>query len=70
RPVADALEFYQPAADVNLEHPYFARTTPRTMLIDEVEAIWASIAERDDWGLFHATLNEIAQMRQAYGIEP
>ncbi|HUH77389.1 MAG TPA: YdiU family protein, partial [Devosia sp.] len=46
RPVADALELYQPAADVNLDHPYFARTTPRTMLIDEVEAIWASIAER------------------------
>jgi uncharacterized protein YdiU (UPF0061 family) len=70
RPVADALEPYQPSVDVNLEHPYFARTTPRTMLIDEVEAIWAPIAERDDWGLFHATLNEIAQMRDAYGIKP
>src|SRR5690606_29130855 len=38
RPVADGLEAYAPVADLNLSHPYFARTTPRTMLIDEVEA--------------------------------
>ena len=38
------------------------------MLIDEVEAIWTPIAESDDWGLFHQTLAEIAEMRAAYGI--
>jgi uncharacterized protein YdiU (UPF0061 family) len=70
RPIADALEAYQPAADVNLDHPYFTRDTPRTMLIDDMEAIWAPIAETDDWTLFHATLTEIAQMRQAYGVTP
>ncbi|UJW84709.1 protein adenylyltransferase SelO [Devosia sp. SL43] len=70
RPIADALEAYQPAADVNLTHPYFARSTPRTMLIDEMEAIWAPIAESDDWTLFQSTLAEIAQMRQAYGVTP
>ena len=67
RPVADLMEAYGPADDVNLDHPYFARQAPRTMLIDEVEAIWAPIAESDDWGLFHAALNEIAVMREAYG---
>jgi hypothetical protein len=36
------------------------------MLIDEMEAIWAPIAERDDWSLFHQTLGEIEEMRQAY----
>ena len=70
RPIADALEGYQPTGDVNLGHPYFARTTPRTMLIDEMEAIWAPIAESDDWSLFQNALAEIAQMRQAYGILP
>ena len=70
RPIADALEGFEPAEDVNLTHPYFARRTPRTMLIDEMEAIWAPIAEADDWGLFQSTLAEIAQMRDAYGIEP
>lgn len=70
RGVANGMERYAPANDHNLGHEYFARQTPRTMLIDEVEAIWAPIAESDDWGLFHQTLGEIGQMRQAYGITP
>lgn len=70
RPVADGLEQYQPAADLNLEHPYFARQQPRTMLIEEMEAIWAPIAEADDWRPFQQTLSEIAEMRDAYGITP
>ena len=40
------------------------------MLIDDVEAIWAPIAERDDWSLLQSTLAEIGQMREAYGILP
>jgi len=36
------------------------------MLIDEMEALWAPIAERDDWSDFHRVLGEIEQMRQAY----
>lgn len=68
RPIADAMEAYAPTNAVNLDHPYFAHRRPRTMLIDEVEAIWAPIAERDDWGMFAQALAEIAQMRDAYGI--
>ncbi|MDB5473430.1 MAG: YdiU family protein [Devosia sp.] len=68
RPVANGLERYSPSLDLNLEHPYFARTVPRTMLIDEVEAIWAPFAQADDWSLFQHTLGEIAQMREAYGV--
>ncbi|WP_439603507.1 protein adenylyltransferase SelO family protein, partial [Devosia sp.] len=56
RPVAAGLEHYGPADDVNLGHAYFARTTPRTMLIEDMEAIWAPIAEADDWRLFESTL--------------
>jgi uncharacterized protein YdiU (UPF0061 family) len=70
RPVADLMEAYGPGDDINLDHPYFARAKPRTMLIDEMEAIWAPIAEKDDWSLFESTLSEIAQMRDAYGIAP
>jgi len=70
RPVADGLEAYEPADALNLDHPYFQRARPRTMLIEEVEAIWAPIAERDDWTLFHTALAEIGQMRGAYGIVP
>jgi serine/tyrosine/threonine adenylyltransferase len=70
RPIADALEGYQPADGLKLGHCYFARSKPRTMLIDEMEAIWAPIADSDDWSLFHSTLSEIAEMRDAYGIKP
>ncbi|GHA20769.1 UPF0061 protein [Devosia pacifica] len=70
RPVADALENFTPVADLNLDHDYFARQTPRTMLIEDVEAIWAPIADSDDWRLFTQTLEQIAEMRQAYAIVP
>jgi hypothetical protein len=39
------------------------------MLIDEMEAIWAPIAESDDWTAFHAALEEIELMRAAYAGE-
>lgn len=50
----------------NLDHAYFTREKPCTMLIDEVEALWAPIAERDDWSAFYAKLREIGEMREAY----
>ncbi|MFC3705155.1 protein adenylyltransferase SelO [Devosia honganensis] len=70
RPVADLMEDFAPAAGVDLDHAYFGRQRPRTMLIEEVEAIWAPIAAEDDWELFDNALSEIAVMRDAYGIEP
>jgi Zn-dependent M32 family carboxypeptidase len=38
------------------------------MLIEEVEQIWASIAEADDWSLFRQKLARIGEMAEAYGI--
>ncbi len=70
RPIADALEGFAPDPRANLEHPYFARAKPRNMLIDDVEALWAPIAEQDDWSAFEGTLAEIALMREAYGNVP
>jgi hypothetical protein len=64
-PIREAFEFYE-AVDGGLDHPYFQRERPRTMLIDEMEALWAPIAERDDWGPLNAALSEIEEMRQAY----
>ena len=61
-----ALAGYRPASGANLAHPYFNRPTPCTLLIDEVEALWAPIAEADDWSRFHAKLAEIAMMADAY----
>jgi uncharacterized protein YdiU (UPF0061 family) len=48
-----------------LRHPCFQLPTPVTMLIDEVEALWAPIAERDDWSLFEAKIRDVAALREA-----
>ena len=65
-PVQAALAPYDAAPSVNLGHPYFARALPRTMLIDEMEALWTPIAESDDWTAFQHALGEIEEMREAY----
>jgi uncharacterized protein YdiU (UPF0061 family) len=54
-----------PEAAARLAHPYFRRNRPVTMLIDEVERIWAAIAERDDWAPFEAKLADLDEMRAA-----
>ncbi|MEP7241360.1 MAG: protein adenylyltransferase SelO family protein [Devosia sp.] len=68
-PIRWALNEYAPTSSANLDHPYFARPAPRTMLIEEMEAIWTPIAERDDWSLFHRALEEIEEMREAYAAD-
>ena len=37
------------------------------MHIDEVEAIWAAIAERDDWAPLHAKVAAVRAMGEALG---
>jgi serine/tyrosine/threonine adenylyltransferase len=66
-PVRAALDAFAPAPDARPDHPYFRRAAPCTMLIDEVEALWAPIAERDDWSALAAKLAAMAEMAEAYG---
>jgi uncharacterized protein YdiU (UPF0061 family) len=49
-----------------LDHPYWSDPAPCSMLIDEVEAIWAAIDERDDWAPLHAKLAAIRRMGEAH----
>ncbi len=49
-----------------LAHRYFLRAAPVTMLIDEMEAIWAPIAADDDWSAFERVIADIRQMGEAY----
>ena len=48
-------------------HPYWADAAPCTMLIDEVEALWAPIAETDNWAPLHAKVAAIRRMGEAMG---
>ncbi len=64
-PVRDAL-----ASRVCRGRPdtsYFRRTVPCTMLIEEMEAVWAPIAAADDWSAFHAKVAEVREMGRALG---
>ncbi len=47
------------------DHPYWSDPEPCAMLIDEVEAIWAPIAETDDWTRLHAKLAAIRRFGEA-----
>lgn len=47
-------------------HAYWADEAPCTMLIDEVETIWAAIAEQDDWAPLHTKVAAIRRMGEAH----
>lgn len=64
RPFVEAVSAYQPAAST--EHPYWSDPAPCSMAIEEVEAIWAPIAESDDWSRFETKLADIRRMAEAY----
>ncbi|MDQ3077224.1 MAG: YdiU family protein [Pseudomonadota bacterium] len=48
-----------------LTHAYWSDPAPCSMLIDEVEEIWAAIATRDDWVPFEAKIAAIRRMGEA-----
>jgi len=53
------------AASRDRAHPYWLGDTAQSMLIDEVEAIWAAIAERDDWAPLTAKVAAVRAMGEA-----
>ncbi|WP_421837202.1 protein adenylyltransferase SelO family protein [Novosphingobium sp.] len=65
--LGEALAAYEPGADT---HPYWDDPAPQSMLIDEVEAIWAPIAESDDWSLLEAKIAALRRMGEAHGAAP
>ncbi|MBN8829422.1 MAG: YdiU family protein [Sphingomonadales bacterium] len=52
------------------DHPYWQGAAPCSMHIDEVEAIWAAIDERDDWTPLHDKVAAIRAMGAAHGERP
>ncbi len=46
-------------------HGYWQGDAPQSMLIGEVEDIWAAIAERDDWGPLFAKVAAVRAMGEA-----
>ncbi|MBX7532126.1 YdiU family protein [Qipengyuania sp. 1XM1-15A] len=51
-------------------HEYWEENAPESMLIDEVEAIWSAIDERDDWAPLHDKVARLRRMGEAHGRAP
>ncbi len=58
----DLVEPYAPRRA--RDHAYW-QGEPESMLIEEVEAIWASIAQADDWGMLHDKVARVRAMGEA-----
>ena len=66
----EQLAGFAPDRPGRLAHPMFAEAEPCELLYDEIEAIWARIAEADDWAPFAAKLARIEAARQAWDLSP
>ena len=62
------LAEYEPDRPERLAAAYFAKPEPEEVLYDEIESLWAPIAERDDWSVFEAKLAAIEAARAAWGL--
>lgn len=49
-----------------LADAYWSAEQPCSMLIDEVETIWAAIADNDDWTVLYRKIDAIRRMGDAY----
>lgn len=65
------FEKFQIADPDKITHPYFKRSTPETLLIDQIEALWQPIAEKDDWQPFQQKIEAFRSFRGLYhSIQP
>jgi len=63
------LEPYEMDRPQRLSAAYFTAPDPEELLYDEIEAIWAAIADADDWSPFQAKLGRIETARQALALD-
>jgi uncharacterized protein YdiU (UPF0061 family) len=66
----ERIAAYEAVRPERLSHPYFAQPEPEELLYDQIEALWAFIAESDDWSVFHEKLARIETARVAWGLTP
>ena len=58
----------EPDRPERLSDPYFARPEPEELLYDQIEALWAPIAEHDDWSAFEDKLAAIEAARVGWSL--
>jgi uncharacterized protein YdiU (UPF0061 family) len=67
----DHLRIYEPIEGDHLHwHPLWAEPDPPALQIEEVERIWAAIAERNDWSALHDKVTAIRRLGEALRPSP
>ncbi|MEO7034739.1 MAG: hypothetical protein ABI548_12600 [Polyangiaceae bacterium] len=61
-PLRAELERHSPTNPSALAQPYFQRTEPCTLVLNEVERLWSAIAEQDDWVPFEQKVADIREL--------
>jgi uncharacterized protein YdiU (UPF0061 family) len=54
-------------AGVDSDHPLWAAGEPPSLVIDEVEQIWAAIDKTDDWSRLNSAIESIRRLGEALG---
>jgi uncharacterized protein YdiU (UPF0061 family) len=62
------MQKHEPVRPERLQHAVFLRAEPVAMTIDVVEAVWAGIAEDDDWSALDGALADIELTRQGFDL--
>jgi len=65
--LAEALRDHAPSSP---ESDFWGRDEPESMLIEEVESIWAAIDQGDDWAPLQAKIDAIRELGRALGPPP
>jgi serine/tyrosine/threonine adenylyltransferase len=68
----DLLRGYAPVPDAT-RHPLWHAGAPPSLVIDEVERVWAAIDKHDDWSAINqkvAEIRELGEALSAWPIEP
>jgi uncharacterized protein YdiU (UPF0061 family) len=66
----DKLQNFAPERPDRLAAAYFQNPEPQELLYDEIETIWAAIADGDDWTPFTAKLAALDEAREAMALVP
>lgn len=63
-----ALDILKQYTNSSASHDYWQDETPCSMHIEDVEKIWSSIADNDDWQPLHNKIEAIRRMGDAHGV--
>ena len=71
-PFGELLANRRPSAEAEAgaSHPIWAEASPPSLVLPEVERIWAAIDAHDDWAPLHAMVANIRQLGAALGPAP